>query len=241
MRKITICLLLPALLVPLGVRAQGHDPGLVLTYGIITKQSVASTALEESVIGTQAAGHILLNSEVKQVTNFKNQFNDYLSKFTETITFAANLYGIYLEVDKAIKNVKNLSGVVLRCPENTIAVAFSPSKSKVYKEILTSGLQIVGDIETLTPWHSDKNKNAKMTKAERLECIEGIRKKLRTMNYQMSCMYRFIKYTTLMDSWYELSQTQAVYRPKSMKTIIESCQNRWIDSAKKVNSYNCSK
>ncbi len=70
-----------------------------------------------------------MKEEVAATTNFQCQFNDYLNSFDDILTVAADIYGIYMEVDEAMKNVKVVKGIVVRQPANVLAVALSQSYS----------------------------------------------------------------------------------------------------------------
>lgn len=216
------------------------DPTRALTFVIAGKTSVGTISAQDGIIGTQITGHILLNNEIKETNTFRKQFNDFLSNFNEVLTCAASLYGIYSEVDHAIKNVRLLTQATVRCPDNTMAVAFSERKQKIYKRIVTGGVDIVGDIVDILPLHSKENqeKNSKMTKAERILAIAEVRKKLAALNDQMYQCYKYIKYTTLMDTWYDLKQSRPVPKTRSMKEIVESSRNNWFMKAQGANKYN---
>ena len=75
-------------------------------------------------------------------------------------------------------------------------------------------------------------KNSKMTEKERIDCISRVRKSLQSMNYKIRKLNRLLRYTTLMDSWYELRGKY--YKPKSMYTISTECQKRWARKARGV-------
>lgn len=217
-----------------------HDPTRTTAVIIAGKTSVATISAQDAIIGTQITAHILLNNEIKETNTFRKQFNDFLSNFNEVLTCAASLYGIYSEVDHAIKNVRLLTQATVRCPDNTLAVAFSERKQKVYRNVVTGGIDIVGDIVNILPLHSKEKqeKNSKMTKAERILAIAEVRKKLADLNDQMYLCYKYIKFTTLMDTWYDLKQSRPVPKTRSMKEIVESSRNNWFMKAQGANKYN---
>ena len=118
------------------------------------------------------------------------------------------------------------------CPANTLAVALSKSRSHIYSDIIDNGIQIAADVEKLLPISKDEDKNSKMTEKERIDCISRVRKSLQSMNYKIRKLNRLLRYTTLMDSWYELRGKY--YKPKSMYTISTECQKRWARKARGV-------
>ena len=154
-----------------------------------------------------------------------------MTNFDKILTYAAEIYAIFYEVDQAVKNIKELKSITVSCPANTLAVAFSKSKNHIYQDVIDNGIQIAADVKQLLPIGKDSDKDAKMTEYERIKCISNIRKSLRSMNYKLRTMSRLLRCTTLMDSWYELKGDYK--KPKSMADICSDCQKRW---ARKANS-----
>lgn len=203
--------------------------GMFKAYAIAASKALAA---QDGLLTVNAGEHLMTKEEMDKLTNFQKQFNEYLKNFDEIITLAAEIYGIYYEVDNAVKNIKELQSFVVACPANTLAVAFSRSKNHIYQDVIDNGIQIVADIKQLLPISKDAEKNSKMTQWERIECVGKIRKSLQGMNYKIRKMNRLLRYTTLMDSWYEL---KGHYRkPKSMYTICMDCQKRWASKARLI-------
>lgn len=182
------------------------------------------------------SGHKFLREEVEEITDFQKQFNSYLDSFGDILSIAAETYGIYYEVDQAFKNIKQLKAISSDCPANLIAVAVSERKNNIYTEVVETGMQVAADIKLLVPLNKDKDKNAKMTVKERIECMSNVRRSLRALNYKMRKMNRLISFTTLMDSWYELRGNPR--KTRSMTEIVTACQERW---KQKANSVKCNK
>ena len=164
----------------------------------------------------------------------KKAFNDYLNSFDDILTVAADIYGIYMEVDEAMKNVKVVKGIVVRQPANVLAVAFSQSKNNIYTDIIENGLKLAADIEQILPLKKDQDKNAKMTQYERLKVMDNIRLNLRTLNRKLRILSRLIHYTTIMDSWYDLKGTGKEYQPRKMGSITKDCLRTWMKHAKGI-------
>lgn len=177
-----------------------------------------------------------IRDEVEEITDFQKQFNSYLDSFGDILSIAAETYGIYYEVDQAFKNIKQLKATSSDCPANLIAVAVSERKNNIYTEVVETGMQVAADIKLLVPLNKDKDKNAKMTVKERIECMSNVRRSLRALNYKMRKMNRLISFTTLMDSWYELRGNPR--KTRSMTEIVTACQERW---KQKANSVKCNK
>lgn len=203
--------------------------GMFKAYAISASKALAA---QDVLLTINGGEHLMSKTEVEQTVNFQKQFNDYLNKFNDIISLAAEIYGIYYEVDHAVKNIKELKSFVVACPANTLAVALSKSKNHIYQDVIDNGIQIVADIKQLIPISKDDEKNSKMTEYERLKCISKIRRSLRDMNYKIRKMNRLLRYTTLLDSWYELKGRY--YKPKSMYTISTECQRRWASKARLI-------
>lgn len=200
--------------------------GMFLTYAEQAKQTLIA---QDAALTLNLTGHKFLKEETEEITNFQKQFNDYLDSFGDILSIAAEIYGIYYEVDQALKNVKRLKNTTVACPANLIAVAVSERKNNIYTEIVESGIQVAADVKHLVPLNKDKDKNAKMTEKERIECMGNIRRSLRSLNYKMRKMNRLISYTTMMDSWYELRGNPK--RTRTMHEIVTSCKESWMRKA----------
>ena len=220
-------------LVPVSSSAIGVAEDLVRAGMFKTFATSATKALKASdaVLTVNAGEHMMSKEEIDKVVKFQTQFNNYLTNFDNILTYAAEIYAIYYEVDQTGRNLSELKSVALSSPTNIIAVALLRSRNYIYKDVVENGVQIALDIEKLLPLKKDKEKNAKMSEKERLECIGNVRMSLREMNRKIRKMNLLLRYTTLMDCWYDLKGQY--YRPKSMHAICKSCQRRWANNASK--------
>lgn len=225
------------MMLPLNIRGQnGPDPIRALMFKNYANSAYKALKAQDNILGVALGQHIMTKEEVDKTTNLQKEFNEYLSNFDDILTIAAEIYAIYYEVDQAVKNLKELKSVTVSCPANTLAVALSRSKSHIYNDVIENGIQIANDVAKLLPISKDKDKNTKMTELERIQCISDIRISLRNMNFRMRKMNRLIRYTTLMDSWYELKGTY--HKPKSMLEICTNSRKRWQEKAISANKLN---
>ena len=215
---------------PLFATAQGVDAGRAGMFATFAASASATIYASNAVLTINAGEHIMSKEEVDKVVTFQKQFNNYLTDLSDILTYAAEGYAIFCEVDEATKNISELTSFTVRCPTNAIAVALSKSKNHIYNDVIDNGLQIANDVKNLLSLNKDKDKNAKMTEKERIECIGNIRRSLRNMNRKLRKMNLMLRYTTLMDSWYELRGRY--YRPRSMQSICKDCQQRWAKNAR---------
>ena len=212
----------------------GPDPiraGMFVTYAHQAKKALQA---QDALLGANLTGHMYLKDEVEKTTNFQRQFNNYLNSFDDILTVAADIYGIYTEVDEAMRNMKVVRSIVVRQPANVLAVAFSKSKNNIYTDLIENGIKLAADIEQILPLKKDPDSNAKMTQYERFKVMDNIRMNLRALNRKLRTLSRLIRYTTMMDSWYELRGTGLEYRPRKMGTITKDCLQNWMKHAKSV-------
>ncbi len=228
-------ILVPCLFLSMNSCAQsGPDPvraGLFMAYAKKAKKALQA---QDALLGANLKGHKYLKDEVERTTNFQRQFNNYLDSFDDILTVAADIYGIYAEVDEAMKNQKAVKGIVVRQPANVLAVAFSKSRNNIYRDLIENGMKLAADIEQVLPLRKDPDKNAKMTQYERFKVMDNIRVNLRQLNRKLRTLSRLIHYTTIMDSWYDLKGTGREYQPRKMGSITKGCLKNWMRNAKSV-------
>lgn len=237
MRYIYIIIIFMLIVCPSKIKsANGPDAvraGLFLKYSLIANKILMA---EDAAMSVNLAQHKYLEEQNKKIINFQKEFDNYLTSFNDILTLAADIYGIYYEIDQAFSNIKELKNIGSKCPTNVIAVLLSGKKNNIYQDVIDDGIQIATDIEKILPFKG-KSKKPRLTQYEKMKIIENIRKRLRVMNYKIRKMNRTIRYTTLLDSWYELQGS--VRGTKSMKTIVTECKNRWLANARTVNKQNC--
>uniref|UniRef100_A0AB33IWT1 DUF4141 domain-containing protein n=1 Tax=Prevotella sp. GTC17254 TaxID=3236794 RepID=A0AB33IWT1_9BACT len=226
---------IPCLCFSTGLFAQsGPDPfraGLFATYAQKAKKALRA---QDALLGTNLTGHKYLKNEVEVTTNFQRQFNNYLDSFDDVLTVAADIYGIYAEVDEAMRNMKVVKGIVVRQPANVLAVALSKSKNNIYTDLIENGMKLAADIEQILPLKKGADKNAKMTQYERFKVMDNIRLNLRDINRKLRTLSRLVRYTTIMDSWYDLKGIGKEYQPRKMSAITQNSLKTWMRHAKSV-------
>lgn len=117
-----------------------------------------------------------------------------------------------------------------------MAVALSQKKNNIYKDVIDDGIQIAADVKQILPLGSSKGKNPKLTEHQRIQVIANINNTLVKLNFKLRRMNRLIRYTSLLDSWYELRGTPRGIR--SMKAIVADCKRGWINKARTANKMN---
>ena len=162
---------------------------------------------------------------MEATTDFQRQFNDYLDSFRSVISYAAQIYGFYHEIGKLTENMGSLSRQLEKSPENALAVALTPRRSSIYRELILGGIDIVNDIRLVCL------SDMKMTEKERIEILFGIRPKLRLLNRTLRGLTLAVKYTSLSDVWREIDCRAKSYDVDKWK-ITDEAFERWRGNSK---------
>ena len=206
----------------------GIDPGRVAAIEIASDQAKKTIQAQEKAQTLMTTGHIWIQEEVEATTSFQREFNNYLDKFHDVLSIAAEIYGIYYEVTQTSKCVRDLNQVLADRPENTLAVAFSTRRNVVYRNLVRSSLDIIMDIRKVC------FESSKMTEQEKNKVISNIRPKLRTINKQLRQLTLAIRYTSFTDIWNELMGRAYQLNPATKHDIITRCRREWWNNARSI-------
>lgn len=209
----------------IGVKVHAQiDPTLAGMVLIYTEKSKKTLKNQEKIMLLQTTGHIWTKEEVEAVTDLQREFNDYLDSFRSVISYAAQIYGFYHEITHLTENMGEFTGQLRKSPANTVAVALSTNRNKIYRELIYNSMEIIDDIRTVCL--SDN----KMTEKQRMEIVFGIRPKLQLMNKKLRRLTMAVKYTSMGDVWAEITERE---QPKANKAeIARSAMKRWKRSGK---------
>ena len=120
---------------------------------------------------------------------------------------------------------ESLSQQLEKSPENALAVALTPRRSTIYRELILGGIDIVNDIRLVCL------SDMKMTEKERIEILFGIRPKLRLLNRTLRRLTLAVKYTSLSDVWREIDCRAKSYDVDKWK-ITDEAFERWRGNSK---------
>lgn len=190
--------------------------GMILLYNEKAEKTLKS---QESAMMLMTTGHIWTREEVEATTDLQRKYNEYLDRFNDIVVYAAQIYGFYHEVGKLTENFGHLTKQLQRSPTNALAVALTPKRNTIYRELIMTSVDIVNDIRQVCL------SNIKMTEKERVEIVFGIRPKLKLMNRKLSRLARAIKYTSLNDVWLELDNRAR--SPLDKGGITNAAFRRW--------------
>ncbi len=223
-RIVLTCLLLMGVVVS---KAQAPtDPTLTAMILFYTDKAKKELKSQEKVMLLQTTGHIWTKEEVEATTDLQREFNNYLDSFRSIVCYAAQVYGFYHEITRLTDNMGDFTKQLNDHATNTLAVALSPRRNTIYRELILGSIEIVNDIRMAC---LSKNK---MTEKERMEIVFGIRPKLRTMNRKLQRLTIMVKYTTLNDIWLEIDEGA---RPKANKRdIVDAAGRRWRQTGRSV-------
>ena len=206
----------------------GIDPGRVAAIELASDQAKKALKSQEKAQLLMTTGHAWIKVEVEATTDFQREFNDYLDKFHDVLSIAAEIYGIYYEVTQTSKNVKALGEVLSDSPSNALAVAFSTRRNVVYRNIVRTTLDVIMDIRKVC------FEKSKMTEEEKNKVISSIRPKLRTINKQLRQLTLTLRYTSFLDVWNELMDRAYYLNPATKHDVITRCRRQWWNNAKSV-------
>ena len=205
------------------VQAQ-NDPVLAGMIYMYTEKAEKELKNQEKVM--QTTGHIWTKEEVKATTDLQREFNNYLNSFRSIISYAAQIYGFYHEIDRLIDNMGGFTKQLEAHPSNALAVALSTKRNKIYRELILNSVEIVNDIR-----HVCLTGN-KMTEKERVEIVFDIRPKLKVMNKKLQRLTIAVKYTSMGDIWAEIDGGSNKDRANK-EQIVKDCMARWKRSGKR--------
>lgn len=206
----------------------GIDPGRVAAIELASDQAKKTLKSQEKAQLLMTTGHAWIKEEVEATTDFQREFNDYLDKFHDVLSIAAEIYGFYYEVTQTSKNVKALGEVLSDSPSNALAVAFSTRRNVVYRNIVRTTLDVIMDIRKVC------FEKSKMTEEEKNKVISSIRPKLRAINKQLRQLTLTLRYTSFLDVWNELMDRAYYLNPATKHDIITRCRRQWWNNAKSV-------
>ena len=123
---ICITLILPMMATDIcKLYAQGEDPVLAGMIMLYTDKAKDELKQQEQMMLLESTGHIWIKEEVESTYKLQREFNNYLDQFHSIITYAAQIYGFYHEIDMMAQNLKSFSNQLSAHPGNALAVALS--------------------------------------------------------------------------------------------------------------------
>lgn len=197
--------------------------GMIIEYTNKAK-SQYNSQLETMAVETE--GHIWLKKEVESTKNYQKQFDEYLNSFRNIISYAAQTYGFYYEINHLCENMGKLSAQIGSTPTNAIAVALHNKRNDIYVGIINKS---VGVVNTIRQVCVDK----KMTEKQRVELVFSIRPQLKDMNHQLAMLTKLVRCTNMGLVWHNIEYNSLPHRT-GKAGIVENCLSVWRVNAKNV-------
>ena len=178
------------------------------------------------------ANYEYLTRKLERNTDFLREFNNYLDDFKDVISMVAEAYGIYYESSLVTKNLQEFSEVIAAHPENSIAVALSSSRNKVYNRLYVNAGSIIADIQQVCFGFG------KMTEKEKMQLLGMIRVKLKEFNRLVKQLNITLRYTTFTNVLHDTFFRYQHYLDKEERraSILNSCKYRWSESCRSASS-----
>ncbi len=222
---VCIILLILSVCMPSVSHAQ-VDPvlaGMIIEY---TNKAKSQYNSQLTTMAVETEGHIWLKQEVESTKNYQKQFDEYLSSFRNIISYAAQTYGFYYEVNHLCENMGKLTAQIGNTPTNAIAVALHNKRNDIYVSIINKSVGIVNTIRQVC---IDK----KMTEKQRVELVFSIRPQLKDMNYQLAMLTKLVRCTNMGLVWHNIEYNSLPHRT-GKAGIVEDCLSVWRVNAKNV-------
>jgi hypothetical protein len=177
-------------------------------------------------MAAETEGHVWLKQEVESTANYQKQFDNYLNSFRSIISYAAQTYGFYYEINHLCENMNKLSAQIGNAPTNAVAVALHNKRNDIYVSIINKSVGIVNTIRQVCI-------NNKMTEKQRIELVFSIRPQLKDMNYQLATLTKLVRCTNMGLVWHNIEYGSLPHRT-GKAGIIEDCLSVWRVNAKSV-------
>lgn len=115
----SILLILLVCLAPCSSHAQ-TDPALAGMILEFTEKAKSQYNSQLETMAMETEGNVWLKQEVETTKNYQRQFDNYLSSFRNIISYAAQTYGFYYEVNHLCENMNKLSAQIGQTPTNAL-------------------------------------------------------------------------------------------------------------------------
>ena len=221
---VILLLCLPWLL-PSPVHAQ-LDPTLTAMILEYTQKAKSQYNTQLETMAEETEGHVWLKQEVEATKNYQQQFDRYISTFRGIISYAAQVYGFYYEINHLTENMGRLSHQIGETPVNAVAVALHRNRNDIYVDIINRSVGIVNTIRQVCI-------DTKMTEKQRIELVFSIRPQLQQMNRKLAMLTKLVRCTTMAQVWYEIEYQSLPHR-EGKAGIVEECLGAWRVNGRSV-------
>ena len=191
--------------------------GMILGY---TNKAEKELKSQERAMLMQTTGHLWIREEVEGMTDLQRKFNDYLDSFRDIVCYAAQIYGFYHEIGRLSDNMGDLSKQLRQYADGAFAVALTPRRNQIYRDLILGSVEIVNDIRQVCM------SDTKMTEKQRIEIVFAIRPKLKRMNKKLKHLALAVKYTSFAHVWAGIDEGSRP-KPANKAEIVQAAMRRW--------------
>ena len=202
------------------------DPTLTAMILEYTQKAKSQYNSQLEVMAVETEGHVWLKQEVEETKNYQQQFDHYISTFRGIVSYAAQVYGFYYEINHLTENMQRLSAQIGDAPVNAIAVAVHRHRNDLYVDIINRSIGIVNTIRQVCI-------DTKMTEKQRVELVFSIRPQLQQMNRQLAMLTKLVHCTTMAQVWYGIEYQSLPHR-EGKAGIVEECLGMWRVNGRSV-------
>ena len=195
------------------------DPTLTAMILEYTQKAKSQYNTQLETMAVETEGHVWLKQEVEATKNYQQQFDRYISTFKGILSYAAQVYGFYYEVNHLTENMGRLSRQIGDTPVNAVAVALHHNRNDIYVDIINRSIGIVNTIRQVCI-------DTKMTEKQRIELVFSIRPQLQQMNRKLAMLTKLVGCTTMAQVWYEIEYQSLPHR-EGKAGIVEECLETW--------------
>lgn len=222
MKRILLILFVITATLQSGAQTDPTLAGMILAY---TNKAKSELKAQERAMMLQTTGHLWIREEVEGTTDIQRKYNEYLDSFKDIICYAAQIYGFYHEIGVLADNLGSLTEQLNRHAGNAFAVALTPRRNQIYRDLILGSVEIVNDIRQVCL------SDTKMTEKQRVEIVFAIRPKLKAMNRKLRHLTLAVKYTSFADVWAEIDEGA---RPDKAdkREITRAAMRRWRRNSK---------
>lgn len=217
-RKITVLVLL---LTAGAVSAQNNDPRRSELYSLYDIRSRNAINAQSAAISTMSFHHQWMQSKEKDIANLQKEFNKYLENLHDVLTIAAEIYGNIHEFMEMASNLKSLTEACQDSPTNIFANAFKEDKRQIITNIVGTTTELMMDIKKSIV------DNTRMTEKERIQLLDDVRRKLKSINRQLRRVERNIRYYNLCDLWNDIRGEKYDFRKRTNAEIASEARDEW--------------
>ena len=217
-RKITVLVLL---LTAGAVSAQNNDPRRSELYSLYDIRSRNAINAQSAAISTMSFHHLWMQSKEKDIANLQKEFNKYLENLHDVLTIAAEIYGNIYEFMEMASNLKSLTEACQDSPTNIFANAFKEDKRQIITNIVGTTTELMMDIKKSIV------DNTRMTEKERIQLLDDVRRKLKSINRQLRRVERNIRYYNLCDLWNDIRGEKYDFRKRTNAEIAREARDEW--------------